>query len=114
MLFAAAGILAAVSFTWLYFDRIEQYRVLDNQIARLVWIYSHLPLAASVAAFGVGVEHVMVDSGGGTGWGLLTGALAVALGCLAAQRSSTHHKAAPGQVASSPSTTETTTTEAST
>jgi low temperature requirement protein LtrA len=101
MLLAAAGILAAVSFTWLYFDRIEQYRVLDNQVARLVWIYSHLPLAASVAAFGVGVEHVMVHPGGGTGWALLAGALAVALGCLAAQRFSTHHKTAPDQVTSS-------------
>lgn len=109
-----AGIVAAVSFTWLYFDRIEQYRVLDNQVARLVWIYSHLPLAASVAAFGVGVEHVMVHPGGGTGWALLAGALGVALGCLAAQRFSTHHKTAPSQVTSLERTTEATTTEVST
>jgi low temperature requirement protein LtrA len=53
---------------WLYFDNAEgsvvRRRDSDRRTWRpTAWIYAHLPLAAALAALGVGLEHVVIESG---------------------------------------------------
>jgi low temperature requirement protein LtrA len=55
------GLLIAFSLWWLYFDNIDGTPLGTMQQGRselsVLWVYAHLPLAISVAAIGVGVEH---------------------------------------------------------
>lgn len=89
---AALGVALATSLWWLYFDNARGSVVRrDATVKRAwrptVWIYSHLPLAAALAASGVAMEKAVAEAGHGvmpTGdrW-LLVGAVVVVMVCLA-------------------------------
>jgi len=87
------GITVASALWWMYFENAEGtvVRRSDRGTARnwrpTVWIYTHLPLALSLAVFGVALEHAVNDAGSHSmsavhRW-LLVGAVAVALGGMA-------------------------------
>ena len=46
---------------WLYFDDVARSHVKLTGIAPYVWIYSHLPLAVGITAFGVAAKKVMLQ-----------------------------------------------------
>jgi low temperature requirement protein LtrA len=46
---------------WLYFDDIPEARIQPTSRAAYIWIYSHLPIAVSLIAFGVGVKKLMTE-----------------------------------------------------
>ena len=92
---AGAGFLAAVALWWLYFDLAgssAKQRLLDRSdqrgsFAHDVYAYGQLPVALGLAAFGVGLEHAILESGdevlkAGTRW-VLCGGIAVCLAALA-------------------------------
>lgn len=84
---AILGVVMATSLWWVYFDNLDGFNVRRRGTQKnwrpTVWIYGHLPLAASLAVAGVGVEHAIVaavhpeDWHGAERW-LLIGAIAVA------------------------------------
>ena len=89
---AAMGVGLATALWWLYFDNARGSVVRRDAKVRkawrpTVWIYSHLPLAAALAASGVATEKAVAEAGHGpmpTGdrW-LLLGSLSVVLLSLA-------------------------------
>lgn len=68
LLIAAAGVVGAVAAWWAYFDHIDETVVLRTQLAGQVWTYSHLPLAMSLVAFGVGIEQLLLHPSAWAGW----------------------------------------------
>lgn len=90
---AALGVGIATSLWWLYFDNARGAVVRRDASVRrtwrpTVWIYSHLPLAASLAASGVAMEKAVAEAAhgpmpSGDRW-LLLGSLSVVLLSLAA------------------------------
>jgi low temperature requirement protein LtrA len=56
----AFGMIAACSLWWLYFDNIAGATVRATGRAPYVWIYSHLPLALGLTAFGVGIKKLVI------------------------------------------------------
>lgn len=92
MFSAALAVALATALWWLYFDNTHGEVVRrDASVPKTwrptVWIYTHLPLAAALAGFGVAMERVVAEAGGGpmrTGdrW-LLVGSVSVVLACLA-------------------------------
>lgn len=92
LLVAAAGIVGAVGAWWAYFDHIDETVVLRTQLAGQVWTYSHLPLAMSLVAFGVGVEQLIVHPGATAAWLIAAGVAGVAI-TLALQRLSSRKTA---------------------
>lgn len=90
---AALGVGLATALWWLYFDNARGTVVRRDASVRrtwrpTVWIYSHLPLAAALAASGVAMEKAVAEAGhgpmpGGDRW-LLVGSLVVVLLALAA------------------------------
>lgn len=88
----AIGVGLATALWWLYFDNARGSVVRrDAKVRRAwrptVWIYSHLPLAAALAASGVAVEKAVAEAGHGPmplgdRW-LLVGSLAVVMLSLA-------------------------------
>lgn len=67
---AAMGIGVATTLWWLYFDNARGSVVRrDARVRRTwrptVWIYTHLPLAAGLAASGVAMEIAVADAGHG-------------------------------------------------
>lgn len=89
---AAMGVAIATSLWWIYFDNARGAVVRrDASVKRTwrptVWIYTHLPLAASLAASGVAMEIAVAEAGHGTMPGsdrwLLVGSVAFVLLCLA-------------------------------
>ncbi len=89
---AAAGIGVATGVWWMYFDNATGKVVRRSAEIRrtwrpTAWIYTHLPLAAALAALGVGLEVAVTDAGNGPMAGshrwLLVGSAAVALGSMA-------------------------------
>lgn len=89
---AATAVGIATGFWWLYFDNAR------GQVVRRVagvrrtwrptgWIYTHLPLAAGLAALAVAMERVIVEAGHGTMPGtdrwLLMGTASVVLAAMA-------------------------------
>lgn len=89
---AAMGVGLATALWWLYFDNARGSVVRrDARVRRTwrptVWIYTHLPVAAGLAAFGVALEIAVAQSGGGpmsapARW-LFVGSVAVVFGALA-------------------------------
>ena len=79
------GMLIAIGLWWIYFDLVS-HRAPTSTRTQL-WLYLHLPLLMTMAAVGAGVlntvEHSMVPLPANVRW-LLVGALAVALGTVAA------------------------------
>lgn len=85
---AVLGVVMATSLWWIYFDNLDGFNVRRRGSARnwrpTVWIYTHLPLAISIAMAGVGVEHAITasthpeDWHAAERWGL-AGAVGVAL-----------------------------------
>lgn len=61
---AVIGVIMATSLWWVYFDNLDGFNVrrrgTEKNWRPTVWIYTHLPLAASLAVAGVGVEHAIV------------------------------------------------------
>jgi low temperature requirement protein LtrA len=101
--------VAAVCFWWIYFDNVDERavdRFTDEPEQRttwtaLAWTYIHLPLTASLTAFGVGVSHLVAHSpssplADADRW-LLCGAAAVALFSLAVIHLDTEGRAAQRQ-----------------
>jgi len=64
LLLGALGLLIAGSVWWLYFDDVAGSPVKPTGRAPYVWIYSHLPLAIGLTAFGVGMKKVIFLQGG--------------------------------------------------
>lgn len=63
---AVLGIFIATGLWWLYFDNSEGTVVRRKEGQRkawkpTVWIYSHLPMAISLVASGIGLEFVVTD-----------------------------------------------------
>ncbi|MFP4436132.1 MAG: low temperature requirement protein A [Chloroflexaceae bacterium] len=56
----AFGMIAACSLWWLYFDNVAGAMVRATGRAPYVWIYSHLPLALGLTAFGVGIKKLVI------------------------------------------------------
>lgn len=89
---AALGVGIATSLWWLYFDNARGSVVRRDASVRrawrpTVWIYTHLPLAAALAASGVAVEVAVAEAGHGPmpspdRW-LLVGSIGAVLGALA-------------------------------
>jgi low temperature requirement protein LtrA len=89
---AALGVGVATALWWLYFDNARGAVVRrDANVRRTwrptVWIYSHLPLAAGLAASGVAMEVAVAETGHGAmpaphRW-LLVGSVAAVFACLA-------------------------------
>jgi len=84
---AIIGVVMATSLWWIYFDNLDGFNVRRRSTEKnwrpTVWIYTHLPLAASLAIAGVGVEHAIVGAVHPEDWHdserwLLIGAIAVA------------------------------------
>ena len=93
VLAAACGIGVATTLWWMYFDNAEGSVVRrEGGAARrtwrpTAWIYTHLPLAAALAALGVALDHAVTEAGPesmepGHRW-LLVGAVMVALAAMA-------------------------------
>lgn len=58
-LFSVGGFLVLYSLWWLYFsDAGDQVTDTDTQWKASIWVYSHLPLAAGLVAFGVGAKKL--------------------------------------------------------
>lgn len=89
---AAVGVGIATALWWIYFDNARGAVVRrDASVKRTwrptAWIYTHLPLAASLAASGVAMEIAVAESGHGPmptsdRW-LLVGSVGLVLLCLA-------------------------------
>lgn len=84
---ALLGLSVAFSLWWLYFDSADGSPLRSMQRGKmhigLAWLYAHLPLAASLAAAGVGVGRMIENGPGlppeaGERW-LLCGAIALSL-----------------------------------
>ena len=89
---ATTGIGIATAIWWMYFDNtsgtvVRRTAAIRHTWRPTTWIYTHLLLAAAVAALGVALELAVENAGGGAmpdlaRW-LLVGATAVALGSMA-------------------------------
>lgn len=89
---AALGVGVATALWWLYFDNAQGKVVRRDASVRrtwrpTVWIYTHLPLAAALAASGVAMEVAVAEAGHGAmppadRW-LLVGSVAAVFGALA-------------------------------
>lgn len=92
VLAAACGVGVATALWWMYFDNAEGSVVRrtdsDSRTWRpTAWIYTHFPLAASLAALGVALGLTVTDAGVGVfepghRW-LLVGAVMIALSAMA-------------------------------
>jgi low temperature requirement protein LtrA len=76
---AFAGFLAAVSIWWIYFGYLDMTVVGRSVLAGMTFVYAHFPVAAGIAAMGVGVRLAVISAGPGneyaeSGWVLATGA----------------------------------------
>lgn len=89
---AASSIGVATAFWWMYFDNARGRIVRRDPSVRrtwrpTAWLYTHLPLAASLAALALAMERGIAEAGHGTmptpdRW-FLVGAAAVALASMA-------------------------------
>jgi low temperature requirement protein LtrA len=89
---AALAVGVATALWWLYFDNTQGSVVRRDPTVRrtwrpTVWLYAHLPLAASLVGSGVAMEHAVSEAGHGpmeasVRW-LLVLSVAVALACFA-------------------------------
>ncbi|WP_219471917.1 low temperature requirement protein A, partial [Nonomuraea rhizosphaerae] len=93
LLIALAGIAIAMAFWWMYFGHIDESVVLRTRLAGQVWVYSHLPLALGLVAFGVGIEHAIAHPGAGWAFGVPA---AVVLATLGLQHLCSRDRAAGG------------------
>jgi low temperature requirement protein LtrA len=59
LLLGALGLVIAGAVWWLYFDDVAGSPVKPTGRAPYVWIYSHLPLAIGLTAFGVAIKKVI-------------------------------------------------------
>ncbi len=79
------GVLVAIGLWWVYFDLISSHAPTPTRTQ--LWLYLHLPLVIAMAAVGAGVlntvEHAAAPLPANVRW-LLVGALAVAVGSVAA------------------------------
>jgi low temperature requirement protein LtrA len=64
LLLGALGLVIAGSVWWLYFDDVAGSPVKPAGRSPYVWIYSHLPLAIGLTAFGVAIKKVVFLHGG--------------------------------------------------
>ena len=89
---AALAIAIATGFWWLYFDNARGKVVRRVATVRRTWrptgwIYTHLPLAAALAALAVAMERALEEAGHGSMAGpdrwLLVGSASVAFGAMA-------------------------------
>lgn len=62
-LVVALTLLVAFCLFWLYFDDVAGSEVKGGQAARLVWVYSHFPLAVGIATLGAGLRDVLRTEG---------------------------------------------------
>ncbi len=89
---ALVGVIVASGLWWVYFDNLDGSNVRRRGDARnwrpTVWIYTHLPLAISIAAAGIGVEHAIIGALHPEEWHdaerwLLVGSVGLALASMA-------------------------------
>lgn len=104
---AALGVGIATALWWLYFDNARGAVVRrDANVSRTwrptVWIYSHLPLAAGLAASGVAMEVAVAETGHGPMSGphrwLLVGSVAAVYLCLALIQLAATQPGGPGRM----------------
>lgn len=89
---SALAVGIATALWWLYFDNARGSVVRRDPSVRrtwrpTAWVYTHLPLAASLVSSGVALEHAVSEAGhgpmhGGDRW-LLVASVAVAFACFA-------------------------------
>ncbi len=76
---AFAGFLVAASIWWIYFEYLDMTVVGRSVLAGMTFVYAHFPVAAGIAAMGVGVRLAVISAGPGnqysdSGWVLAAGA----------------------------------------
>ena len=64
LLLGGLGLVIAGSLWWLYFDDVAGSPLKARGHAPFVWLYSHLPLAIGLTAFGVAIKKVVFIHGG--------------------------------------------------
>lgn len=63
LVLGALGLVVVGALWWIYFDRVAGSPVKPVGRAPYVWIYSHLPLAIGLTAFGVGIKKIVFLEG---------------------------------------------------
>ncbi|MBI5961365.1 MAG: low temperature requirement protein A [Chloroflexi bacterium] len=63
-LYGGLALITAASLWWIYFDNIKGSVVRRTQFAGQVWVYMHLPLVASITAFGVASKKIVLLEAG--------------------------------------------------
>ncbi|MEM7134696.1 MAG: low temperature requirement protein A [Chloroflexota bacterium] len=59
-LFSCSGLIVTYGLWWLYFDDVADSHVVVNKTRSMfVWVYSHLPLAIGITAFGVAAKKLI-------------------------------------------------------
>jgi low temperature requirement protein LtrA len=76
---AFAGFLVAASLWWLYFEYLDSSVVGQDVLRGMTFVYAHFPIAAGIAAMGVGVRLAVISAAPGprydhAGWVLASGA----------------------------------------
>lgn len=59
-LYGALALVVAAALWWIYFDNAKGSVVRRTRFAGQVWVYTHLPLVASITAFGVASKKVVL------------------------------------------------------
>jgi len=63
---AILGLSTAFSIWWIYFDNLDGSAILSARVGRVgtyqIWLYTHLPLVASLTAAGVGVQKILASN----------------------------------------------------
>jgi low temperature requirement protein LtrA len=87
VLYGVLALVIAASIWWMYFDNVKGSVVRRTRVAGQVWVYTHLPLLASITAYGVAAKKiVLLERGHALGDEkrlLVSGAVAVALFAIA-------------------------------
>jgi low temperature requirement protein LtrA len=86
-LYGGLTLVIAASLWWMYFENIDGSVIRRTRFAGQIWVYTHLPLVASITAFGVASKKVVLLK---SGYALadeyrllLTGAVATTLAAIA-------------------------------
>ena len=65
-IFGVFAIIVVGGLWWLYFDDVAGVPLRPKGAAAYVWIYSHLPIAIALTAFGVGLKKLFLEIDHGT------------------------------------------------
>jgi low temperature requirement protein LtrA len=60
VLYGVLALIIAASLWWMYFDNVKGSVVRRTRVAGQVWVYTHLPLLASITAYGVAAKKIVL------------------------------------------------------